>query len=276
VSEGREISATGVGPLHETTAAAPTALEAPRDFARVLARVRPDAERLIAQYPAGQQRSAMLPILHAFQDVEGWVSPEALAACGEMIGVPLSVVESTASFYTLFYRRPVGKYMLQVCRNLSCVINGAYDTMAFFRQQLGIGHLETTADGLFSYEEVECLAACDRAPCMQINLEFEYDLTDAKVEALIAEMRAGRSRIPPLPQNAKPGGDWHVAQHFAKSSGARGVSNPDAPGGSGDASGARMLERLERDPSPIDARPTRERLVRDGAERADSSDGVPS
>ena len=90
-----------------------------------------------------------------------------------------AVVESTVSFYTLFFRKPVGKYMLQVCRGLSCAINGAEDIMAYFREKLGIGHLETTPDGLFSYEEVECLAACDRATCMQVNLEFVYDLTPA-------------------------------------------------------------------------------------------------
>ncbi len=80
-----------------------------RDFAPILAAVKPEAERLISLYP--QKRSALLPILHAFQDVEGWVSPEAMAAAAEMLELPISAVESTASFYSLFYRKPVGKYM---------------------------------------------------------------------------------------------------------------------------------------------------------------------
>jgi NADH-quinone oxidoreductase subunit E len=233
-----------------------------RDFAPVLARVEPVAAQLIARYP--QARSALLPILHEFQNAEGWVSPEAIAATAKMLDLPVSVIESTASFYTLFYRRPVGKYMLQTCRNLSCMINGAYETNAHFRKALGIGHLQTTADGTFSYEEVECLAACDRAPCMQVNLEFVYDLTPAKIDEMLAAMRAGTHPVAPLPQSAQPGSDWHVGQDSGKAPGGRGVSDPNAPGGMGDASGMRMIERIVRERGPLEARPTGERLARDG------------
>ncbi len=235
------------------------------DFSGVLARVKPEAERLIAQYP--NPRSALLAILHAFQNDEGWVSPDAMAAAGAMLDLPLSVVESTASFYTLFFRRPVGKYMLHVCRNLSCQLNGAGDVMAYFRERLGVGHLQTTADGTFSYEEVECLAACDRAPCMQVNLEFVYDLTREKIDAMLAAMRAGNFEVAPLPQTAPPAGDWQIGPETGnKSPGARNVSDPNDPGGIGDPSGLRMLERLADDPRPIEVRPTSERLVRDRKE----------
>ncbi len=233
-----------------------------RDFGAILQQVKPEAERLIGLYP--EKRSALLPILHAFQNVEGWVSPEAMDAAGEMLDLPRSVVESTASFYSLFYRRPVGKYMLQPCRNLSCIINGAYETMAHFRQALGVGHLETTDDGLFSYEEVECLAACDRAPCMQVNLEFVYDLTNEKIDAMLAEMRAGTFAVAPLPQTVKPGRTWHAEYDPKKSSGAQNVPSPNDPGGLGDRTGVSMIERLVRDPKPIEARPTHERLVVEG------------
>jgi NADH-quinone oxidoreductase subunit E len=241
-----------------------------RDFASVAARLEPEAKRLVAQYPAGNARSALLPLLHAFQDIEGWLSPEALALAAEWTGVPLSVVESTASFYTLFHRRPIGRYMLQPCRNLSCIINGAGDIMKHFRDRLGIGHLQTTGDGLFSYEEAECLAACDRAPCMQVNLEFVYDLTVEKVEAMLQAMRAGTFEVPPLPQTAAPGPDWRVDQDGAKAPGARAVPDPNDPGGLGDRVGVSMIERLEKQPYPIEVRPTRERLVADGAERITS------
>ena len=239
-----------------------------RDFAAIAAKVEPIAKRIMAQYPPANVRSALIPVLHEFQNVEGWVSPEAIARTAEWIGEPISVVESTASFYTLFHRRPIGRYMLQPCRNLSCLINGAGEIMAHFREQLGVGHLQTTDDGLFSYEEAECLAACDRAPCMQVNLQFVYDLTKEKVDTMLAAMRAGTYDVPPLPQSAKPGKDWKVASATdRKSPGAQGVSNPNDPGGLGDASGVRMIERLAKTPYPIEVRPTKERLVADGAAR---------
>jgi NADH-quinone oxidoreductase E subunit len=236
---------------------------ASRDFAATRELIEPEARQLIARYP--ESRSALLPILHAFQNVEGWVSPEALAATAEWLELPLSVVESTASFYTLFFRKPVGKYMLQPCRGLSCAINGAYETMRHFREKLGVENLETTPDGTFSYEEVECLAACDRAPCMQVNLEFLYDLTPEKIDEMLAAMRAGTFEIAPLPQSVAPGPNWHVGQDPAqRSPGAQGVSNPNAPGGIGDASGRRILERLTADPAPVEARPTNERSIAEG------------
>jgi NADH-quinone oxidoreductase subunit E len=238
-----------------------------RDFASVLAQVKPEAERLMAQYP--QKRSALLPILHAFQNIEGWVSPEAMAAAGEMLDLPVSVIESTASFYTLFFRRPVGQYVLQVCRNLSCQLRGAEEIMAYFREKLNVRHLETTYDGKFSYEEVECLAACDRAPCMQVNLEFVYDLTRESVDEMLRALHAGTFATKPLPQTAKPDTTWSVGQEAPKKSpGAQGVSNPNDPGGL-DPSGEKMILRLVADPRIIESRPSSERLVRDGAARLD-------
>ncbi len=243
-------------------------VQSTRDFAAIAAKVEPEARRLIAAYPVGQERSALLPILHAFQNTEGWVSPEAMARAAEWTQVPLSVVESTASFYTLFHRRPIGRYMLQPCRNLSCIINGAGPVMARFREKLGVGHNETTPDGIFSYEESECLAACDRAPCMQINLEFVYDLTVEKVDAMIDAMRVGTYAIAPLPQSAVPGPNWVVSQEARpKSFGAQSVATPNDPGGMGDVSGRSMIARLDKDAYPVEVRPTKERLIVDGAAR---------
>lgn len=222
-----------------------------------------EARLIIAEYE--DSRSALLPIIHRFQEEEGYVSASAMRATAEWLDLPLSVVESTVSFYTLFFRRPVGKYMLQVCRNLSCSINGADEIMARFRERLGIGHLETSEDGLFSYEEVECLAACDRAPCMQVNLDFVYDLTPDLVDAMIAGIREGRyGATDPLIQTVKPDRSWRVSQETGKKSpGARGVSDPDAPGGIGDASGRAALRHIVDDVPAVGLR-TRERLVHEG------------
>jgi NADH-quinone oxidoreductase subunit E len=172
-----------------------------------------------------------------------------MKAAAEMLDLTPAEVESTVSFYSLLYRRPVGKYMLQICRGLACSINGAEDIMAYFRGKLGIGHLETTGDGVFSYEEVECLAACDRASCMQVNLDFVYSLTPQMVDEMLTAMRAGAYRTPPMAQIEAPGGTWTISQESdiargKKSSGAVGVPLPNNAGGVGDRSGIIMLDRI--------------------------------
>jgi NADH-quinone oxidoreductase subunit E len=217
-------------------------------FDDIYERVLPECRTLMGLYP--NSRSALIPMAHLFQEHEGYVSQNAMAAIAHLLEVTPAVVESTVSFYTLFFRKPVGKYMLQVCRNLSCIINGADEIMAYFREQLGIGHLETTPDGLFSYEEAECLAACDRAPCMQINLEFRYCLTKADVDAMLAAMRAGTFPVRPLVQTVPPERTWKISQDTGrKSPGGMGVSNPNNAGGIGDRSGVIMLDRLMADPA---------------------------
>ena len=217
-------------------------------FDEIVAELAPEIEALIAPYE--DPRSALLPMAHLYQDHEGYVSPNAIAAIAHRLGLTPAVVESTVSFYTLFFRKPVGKYMLQVCRNLSCTLNGAESVMAHFRERLGTAHLETTDDGLLSYEEVECLAACDRAPCMQVNLEFVYDLTPERIDEMLAAMRAGTFAVKPLVQTKAPGRSWHVVQESGKkSAGGVGVVDPDNAGGLGDRSGIIMLDRLLADPS---------------------------
>ena len=217
------------------------------NFPALLAELTPECNALIAQYE--EPRSALLPIIHLFQTREGFASPEAMRAAATMLDLTPAVVESTVSFYTLFFRKPVGKYVLQVCRGLSCSISGANDIMRYFREQLGIGHLQTTADGLFSYEEVECLAACDKPTCMQVNLEFVYSLTPAIIDQMIAAMRAGTYATAPMAQTDAPDGTWQVKQDSQvsmglKSKGATGVSDPNNAGGLGDASGVIMLDRI--------------------------------
>ena len=235
------------------------------DFAALAAKLKPECEALIAQYE--QKRSALLPMMHLFQDHEGYVSQDAMRLAAEMLELTPAIVESTVSFYTLFFRKPVGKYVLQVCRGLMCEINGAEQIMAYFREKLGIGHLETTDDGMFSYEEVECLAACDRATCMQVNLEFLYDLTPATIDEMIAAMRAGAFHVKPMAQTAQPEKTWKVKQDASvslggKSPGTRTATNPNNAGGVGDASGVIMLDRFVTKDVSFTGR-SRERTVRD-------------
>ena len=139
--------------------------------------------------------------------------------------------------------------MLQVCRGLACSINGAEDMMAYFRERLGIGHLETTDDGVFSYEEVECLAACDKASCMQVNLDFVYSLTPHAIDEMLAAMRSGTYSTQPMAQIEVPGRTWAISQESdiargKKSSGAIGVPLPNNAGGVGDRSGIIMLDHI--------------------------------
>ena len=221
-------------------------MNVPEDFAALYARLKPQCDEIIARYEV--RRSALLPLIHLFQEHEGYASPQAMRAVAQMLDLSLAVVESTVSFYTLFFRKPVGKYVLQVCRGLACALNGADDVMAYFRRKLGIGHLETTDDGVFSYEEVECLAACDRATCMQVNLEFVYDLTPQMIDGMIDAMRAGAYTVAPMAQTVKPPQTWRVAQDSqvadgGKSPGALDQPQPNNAGGL-DKDGVIMLDRI--------------------------------
>ncbi|MDQ2873134.1 MAG: NAD(P)H-dependent oxidoreductase subunit E [Candidatus Eremiobacteraeota bacterium] len=215
-------------------------------FPELFERLRPQCEAIIAEYE--NSRSALLPIVHLFQEHEGFVSQGAMRSAAELLDLSPAVVESTVSFYTLFFRRPVGRYVLQVCRGLACTIEGGEDIMAYFREKLGIGHLGTTSDGLFSYEEVECLAACDKPTCMQVNLEFVYSLTPQIIDDMIESIRAGTYPVKPMAQTAAPGPTWSVRQDGEvslgeKSPGGEDVSDPNNAGGL-DKSGVIMLDRL--------------------------------
>ncbi len=238
-------------------------------FDELYARLLPQIEPIVAQYE--EKRSALIPLAQLFQEHEGFVSSDALAAVAYQVGESLAAVESTISFYTLLFRRPVGKYMLQVCRNLSCILNGADDVMAYARERLGVAHLETTEDGVISYEEVECLAACDRAPCAQVNLEFVYDLTRERVDAIVDAIRAGTYETAPLAQTVQPGRTWKVEQDTGrKSAGAVDQPNPNNAGGIGDASGVRMFDLIV-GKAKYEAR-SRERLVRETTLRPAASE----
>jgi NADH-quinone oxidoreductase subunit E len=148
---------------------------------------------LVARYPKAQ--SALIPFLQYCQEQDGYVTPQAIEDAAQIVGITPGEVESIASFYTLLFKQPVGRHIIQVCRTLSCMLRGADALQDHVKRRLGIGHLESSADGQFYYEEVECLAACDRAPCLQHNLEFHYDVTPAGFDTLLEQWRAN----PPSP-----------------------------------------------------------------------------
>jgi NADH-quinone oxidoreductase E subunit len=149
--------------------------------------------RLFTRYPA--KLAAVIPILWMIQEKHGWISEEAVVFVAERCGAPVSHVYSVVSFYTMFNRAPVGRYHLQVCTNLSCQMMGAEHLLECLKRRLGIDLAETTRDGLFTLNEVECLAACEMAPMLQVNDEFVGPLDERGLDALLDGLRtAGKGR----------------------------------------------------------------------------------
>jgi NADH-quinone oxidoreductase subunit E len=144
-------------------------------------------DRVIARYPL--RRSAIVPLLLFAQDEVGCVSDEVIEEVAQRVGVrPIEVIEDI-SYYSMLHRRPIGKYNFQVCTNISCMLRGGEAILDHCSKKLGIGHKQTTPDGVFSLEEVECLGACCGAPAMQVNYEYYENLTPEKIDALIAKLK---------------------------------------------------------------------------------------
>jgi len=158
----------------------------------------PERERhgseLVAKYHKPQ--SALVPFLQYCQEQDGYVTDQAIRDGAELVGITPAEAESIASFYSLLFKEPVGKHVIQVCRTLSCMLRGADELQRHIRGRLGLQSGETSGDGKFTYEEVECLAACDRAPCLQHNLAYHYDVTPQGFDRLLEEWRAGDPAAP--------------------------------------------------------------------------------
>ncbi len=143
-------------------------------------------DQLIARYPL--KRSAIVPMLLFAQDEIGYVSDEAIEEIARRVDVqPIEVVEDI-SYYAMLHREPMGKYNLQVCTNISCMLRGAERIFEQCAKRLGIGHRQTTRDGKFSLEEVECIGACAGAPAMQVNYDYYEDITPEKLDRLIEKL----------------------------------------------------------------------------------------
>jgi NADH-quinone oxidoreductase E subunit len=140
----------------------------------------------LARYP--QKQAALLPILHVIQEEKGYVPEELEPTIADLVEVPVIKVREVLSFYTLFNRRPIGKYHIQLCRTISCTLCGHRDILKYVKEKLGIEVGQTTADGNFALSVVECLAACETAPMMQINEKYYGNLTPARVDEILANL----------------------------------------------------------------------------------------
>jgi NADH-quinone oxidoreductase subunit E len=156
--------------------------------------IRADAAEVIARYP--QKRSALLPLLHLVQSEQGYVTPEGIAFCAELLGLTLAEVGAVATFYTMYRRRPIGTYSVGVCTNTLCAVLGGDEILETLEEHLGIGPDETTEDGKIHLEHVECNAACDYAPVVMVNWEFFDNQTPESATALVEDLRAGKPVAP--------------------------------------------------------------------------------
>jgi len=145
-------------------------------------------DALVQKYPV--RRSALVPMLLYAQDEAGYLSDAVIAEVAVRIGITELDVRNVATYYSMLRFKPAGKFNVQVCTNISCMLRGAYDVYERFQEELGIGHKGVTSDGVFSLEEVECIGACCWAPAIQVNYNFHDDVIPEQVPNLLAEYRA--------------------------------------------------------------------------------------
>jgi NADH-quinone oxidoreductase subunit E len=151
-------------------------------------------KEIIARYPDGKQKSALLPVLHVAQDeFGGWLDVPVMDYVAELLSIKPIEVYEVATFYSMFNTKPVGKYLLEVCRTGPCMLNGSDEIIEHIKKRLGIGEGQTTPDGLFTLKPAECLGACGYAPMMQLGKTFREHLTKEKVDNLIDELSAAKN-----------------------------------------------------------------------------------
>ena len=150
--------------------------------------------QLVSRYPF--KRSALVPMLLYAQDEYGHLNDQVLEEIAQRLGLQMTEVTETLSYYSMLRRKPAGKYHVQVCTNISCQLRGGFDIMAHVEKRLGVGNRQTTANGIFSLEEVECMGACSGAPAMQVNYDFYENLTQEKVDQILDQFAAGKHPAP--------------------------------------------------------------------------------
>ncbi|CAB4581592.1 MAG: NADH-quinone oxidoreductase subunit NuoE [Actinobacteria bacterium] len=150
---------------------------------------RAELRELISRYP--EPRSALLPMLHLVQSVDGYITQAGIDACAAEVGLTTAEVSAVASFYTMFKRYPVGKHHVGVCVNSMCAMKGGDAIWKRISTDLGVGHDETTTDGQITLERIECQAACTHAPVMTVNWEFMDDMDEQSATKLISDLKSG-------------------------------------------------------------------------------------
>jgi NADH-quinone oxidoreductase subunit E len=162
------------------------------------------AQEIIARYPDGRSRSALLPLLHLVHSEEGYVSPAGVEYCAAVLDLTRAQVAAVATFYTMYKRRPAGDWLVSVCTNTLCNVMGGQEVYDALVEHLGVGHNETTGDGI-TLEHAECLAACDFGPVLQVNYEFYDNQTPESAVELVEALRRGEK---PAPTRGAPLTDW--------------------------------------------------------------------
>jgi NADH-quinone oxidoreductase subunit E len=151
---------------------------------------RSEMREIIARYP--HARSALLPMLHLVQSEDGYVTAEGIEMCADELGLTTAEVTAVATFYTMYKRRPTGRHHIGVCTNTLCAVMGGDAVFQRVKEHLGVGNDETTEDGVFTVEHIECQAACDYAPVMTVDWEFFDKQTPTSAVELLDDLRAGR------------------------------------------------------------------------------------
>ena len=148
------------------------------------------ATEIIGRYP--RPKSALIPLLHLAQEQDGHVTEDAMEHIAELVGCTPAEVLGTASFYEMLKLEPVGDYVINVCTNIACMLNGGEELLEHLERRLSIKAGSTTPDGKFTLEDVECIAACTEAPCLQVNYRYFHRITPEQADELIDDLRAGK------------------------------------------------------------------------------------
>ncbi len=146
-------------------------------------RTRKKIDKIVARYP--QKEAAILPLLHITQQEFGFISPDSEKLVAEILGIKPIRVREVVTFYTMLKREPIGKYYIQVCSNLSCALLGSEKLIDYLKEKLGIEPGQTTKDKKFTLSLVECLGACEQAPCMMINFDYYGNLDKKKIDKIL-------------------------------------------------------------------------------------------